>query len=121
VRADISIHKDAHRAGVAVTFTMKASNAGPNPAQGVTIRDILSDKLAYVSASTTKGTCSWTPSTRTLVCSAGSLARTESFTVTLLTSENVNKGKVSNTATVSASTADPNTGNNSSTAQVDLR
>jgi hypothetical protein len=55
------------------------------------------------------------------VCSAGSLARTESFTVTLLTSENVNKGKVSNTATVSASTADPNTGNNSSTAQVDLR
>ena len=118
VPADIAIVKTAATgAGHALTFTLRASNAGPGSAKAVVVEDVLPDRLAYVSATATKGTCSYGSGTRTVSCSVGSMAVSEIVTVTIRTTAS-GKGFITNTGTISSSTSDPNTANNSSTKTV---
>ena len=58
--ADLSLAKTVDSAapnvGGLVTFTLTASNAGPDGATGVVVRDLLPAGLSFVSASATRGT-----------------------------------------------------------------
>jgi uncharacterized repeat protein (TIGR01451 family) len=119
--ADVSLTKsgspDPVTAGGSVTYTIKAHNAGPNPASGVTVADSLPSGLTLVSASTTKGTCS---GTTTVTCNIGTLdaGAANDVTVTIVATAGwAAVPSVSNTATASSSTADPSTSNNQASAQ----
>ncbi len=111
-QADVSIAKTASEAvvtGESITYTLNVSNAGPDAAEAVTAADTLPATVSY--AGSNDG-CSL--SGGVVTCGFGAVgvgpanAEAASFTVTANQS-----GTVSNTATVSSSTADPNSGNNS--------
>lgn len=102
-------------AGGDVTYTLVATNAAGATAIGVTVRDTLPAGLAYVSATTTKGSC-----TREVSCSIGTLARGESATITIVATANV-AGSITNAAEVGGTNPDPNVAANnraSTTVQV---
>jgi uncharacterized repeat protein (TIGR01451 family) len=113
--ADLSITKgdapDPVTAGSNVTYTLTVSNAGPDAAAAVTVSDPLPAGVSFVSASSSVGSCS---GTATVSCSLGTLNSGASATVTIVVT--ANSGPLSNTATVSSSTSDPNTANNGATA-----
>ena len=120
--ADVAIHASAKTGpGGSVTLTLQASNAGPLAAQAVTVVDTLPNQLAYVSSSTTKGTCAWTALSRTLTCSIGVLVPGEKATVTVKTNETKRNGGADDTATVATLTFDPHLTNNTSTVHIKLR
>ncbi len=116
-RADLSISKAATAgplgAGDTVTYTLTASNAGPDTATNVVVKDVLPTGVTFVSAPG----CTYAAGTRTVTCTVATLANgaTVSRTITATVAPDA-ASTVSNTATVSADTQDPNTANNSSTA-----
>jgi large repetitive protein len=109
--------KGGFRIGRAVTFGIVATNRGPNAAQNVTVTDVLPANVNYISAVTTRGTCSYASATRTVTCTVTQLNRNQVLAISILT-QRTSGGAVVNTATVSSATSDPVTGNNSSTAFV---
>jgi len=115
--------KSVAAAGSNLTYTLKSTNLGPGIAQNVNITDPLPTTTRFASATASAGasctlppaggsgvvSCTWNgpspPSTeRTLVI------------VVRVCSEVACGTKISNTATTSSSTTEPNTGNNSATA-----
>ena len=93
--------------GTNVTFTLTVTNNGPSVASDVVVNDLLPSGYALCrrrrrEAATTAATGVWTMGT---LASGGSATLT--ITATVLAS-----GNYRNTATASASTPDPNTGNN---------
>ncbi len=100
--------------GQAVTFTLTVANAGPSTAQSVTVLDSLPEGLTGVVASPTAGSCAITDGTA-LLCTVGSLepAGTVVVTVSATVAGDVPAGSVSNTATVTSATSDPDLDNNS--------
>ena len=115
--ADLAVTKTVNNptAGVGsnVTFTITASNLGPDPATSVVVNDVLPSGFALVSATPSVGT--WTAPNWNI----GNLASGGTATLTIVARVNAG-GSYSNTATISgASTqADPVSANNSSTAVV---
>ena len=93
------------------------TNRGPAEAGGVTVTDTLPAALAYVSATSTAGSCS---GTRTVTCALGSLAPGASATATL-TVRPTARGTVANSARADSSTPDPNAADNTATATVRVR
>jgi uncharacterized repeat protein (TIGR01451 family) len=120
--ADLSITKAASPepvvTGSDVTYTITLTNNGPNAAQSVTVSDNLPTQTTLVSCNATGGgVCGGTGNNRTVTFS--SLASGASATITLVATVNcaVADGFViSNTASASSDTNDPDTGNNSQTA-----
>ena len=86
----------------------------------MTLSDTLNSKLSYVSASTTVGTCAYASGSRTVTCSIGTLANPAQATVTIVANA-AGHGNVSNVVTVTSTTTDPNTANNTATASIKLR
>lgn len=115
--ADLAVAKTVNNptAGVGsnVTFTITASNLGPDPASSVVVNDVLPSGFALVSATPSVGT--WTAPNWNI----GNLASGGTATLTIVARVNAG-GSYSNTATISgASTqADPVSANNSSTVVV---
>ncbi|NMR35581.1 DUF11 domain-containing protein [Chryseobacterium aquaticum] len=115
--ADLAVTKTVNNptAGVGsnVTFTITASNLGPDPASSVVVNDVLPSGFALVSATPSVGT--WTAPNWNI----GNLASGGTATLTIVARVNAG-GSYSNTATISgASTqADPVSANNSSTSVV---
>jgi uncharacterized repeat protein (TIGR01451 family) len=105
-----------------ITFSLTITNKGPADAQGVVVTDTIPDKLQYVSASISQGTCP-NPgiNSRVVTCNAGSMANGSQLTVTILAAVGKQGGNVDNTAQVSTSTPDLNTANNTATTRVRLR
>ena len=120
--ADLSVVKTAPGAtdqGANVSFTVTVNNAGPSDASTVLLSDTVPAGSTFVSATQTAGptfNCT-TPvvgGTGTIACTIATMpaGTTASFSFVVIASA---AGTLTNTATVSAATADPNLANNSST------
>ncbi len=124
--ADLSITKvdtpDPVDAGSNLTWTITVANAGPSAAAALSLVDTLPAGTTFVSMSAPAGWSCTTPAVGaggTVTCTAGTLAVGGSavFTLVAKVAPSVANGTVlSNTATVSSSTGDPNPGNESATA-----
>ncbi len=99
-------------AGKPLTYSVTASNAGPDPARGAAITDVLSPALLFRSATSTAGPCG--ESVGIVTCPLGTLAAGSAATATVVATPSVN-GTVTATATASSADPDPNPANNSVT------
>ena len=119
--ADVSLTKAVSTtpiAGGQVTYTLVATNNGPSNAAAVVVNDPIPAGQSVVSATSTTGTCTLpagTPPTGTVSCAVGTLGPTGQATITVVVriGANIPAGAVTNTATVSTATPDPNPANNS--------
>ena len=112
------------------SFTIVTTNIGPGAAIGPTMTDVLPLGVTYSSYTSTltttaggtnpQGSCTYTSGTRTVSCNLGTPLPAPSddanakWTVVITVTSSTDT--VTNTATVSSITTDPNTSNNSSTA-----
>lgn len=115
--ADLSITKSALpspvNVGEIVTYTIKVTNAGPSRSQKITLTDTDASSLADVEVSDNSGT-SWSPWKGSY--SLASLDPGTTFTLLVRGTVPPSTSKnLTNTATVSSSTSDPNPDNNSVT------
>jgi RHS repeat-associated protein/uncharacterized repeat protein (TIGR01451 family) len=114
-----SLHAPAQvRANSPLIYTLVLTNFGPDSADSVTVSDTLPTGLSFVSCqSTGGGVCGDTGNNRTV--SFASLAAGASAVITLTTSVNCSGADgtlINNTASVSATSSEPNSGNNSAMA-----
>jgi uncharacterized repeat protein (TIGR01451 family) len=109
--------------GANINYTITLTNAGPGPAQTVTLTDAVPAGTTFVSFAQTVGpafACT-TPAvggTGTITCTIASLAASASATFQLVVKTNIGPGgtSVSNTATATSTTTDPNPGNSAASA-----
>jgi uncharacterized repeat protein (TIGR01451 family) len=123
--ADLLISKSAPEsvtAGDTIDYSIFVSNTGPAAAQNVIVTDTLPAGTTFVAlnASTTLFTCT-TPSvgtTGTVSCTVAAFEGESetNFTISVKTSPSAPSGQISNTATITSATTDPNPSDNSSTA-----
>jgi uncharacterized repeat protein (TIGR01451 family) len=111
--ADVRLAKGASPSGSNVAWTLTVTNLGPDTAQAVVVTDTLPAKTAHVSSPG----CTYTSSTRTVRCTAASLASGTSTTFTVTTTLGKGSGWITNVADVTTSSTDPNLGNNTSSAR----
>ncbi|PKQ69743.1 Ig-like domain-containing protein [Raineya orbicola] len=105
-----AISNSSPNVGTNVTFTLTASNAGPDPATNVVVNDLLPAGYTFVSATPSQGTYN----NVTGVWNVGSLGIGGSATLTIVATVNAS-GPYTNTATISTPDQnDPNTSNNTS-------
>ena len=111
VSADVTITKTATatiNAGQNLVYTTTVINSGPSSAAAVVVTDPTPANLTFVSNT---GAC-----TTTFPCNLGTLNNGQSVIITsTYSTQSSFAGNISNTATVSSSTTDPNPNNNSST------
>ena len=128
--ADLSVNKRAPTsaenvsAGSSGSFNISVLNSGPDTAQAVVLTDVVPNDTTFVSMIQTSGptfSCT-TPSpggTGTVTCTRPSLARGDSATFDFAYTVNAGTAAgtlISNTATISSSTSESNSFDNSSTA-----
>jgi uncharacterized repeat protein (TIGR01451 family) len=121
LRADLSITKTGPATATVrgpVTYTLRATNNGPNGATGVVVSDTLPPALGFVSASPTQGTCSF--ASGRISCSLGSLPTGSTATVTVVATAPATPTTLTNAATVKANEADPNPANNTASATTQI-
>jgi uncharacterized repeat protein (TIGR01451 family) len=120
--ADLSLTKEGTPnpvgTGEDLLYTLVATNNGPDAATSVTVVDSLPDGVTFVSVDSTQGTC--VQSAGTVQCDAGTLATGDSTTITVIVVPLV-CGQLSNTASVTATEFDPNTVNNSVSADIEAK
>jgi uncharacterized repeat protein (TIGR01451 family) len=97
-----------------ITWTVVVTNHGPSDDSGVTVADPMPGGNTFVSASTTKGSCT---GGAILNCTIGHMDAGESVTITLVTTPSV-AGPQVNTVHVVGDRAETDTTNNTATAQV---
>ncbi len=114
--ADVSIAKTVNNptpaVGSNVTFTVTVANNGPDAADGVSVADALPAGLTLVSATPSQGgyaAGTWT---------VGTVGNGASATLAIVATV-TGHGPITNTATVSATTHDPATADNTAAAQID--
>lgn len=103
-----------------LTYTLHLTNNGPQPATGVGIVDAVPTEVAFVSATSTQGTCKF--SNGSVYCKVGTLANGASCDVTIVVSPREDKTGVPpqgesivNVTAVGADNDDSNVDNNSAT------
>jgi uncharacterized repeat protein (TIGR01451 family) len=120
--SDLSVTKtdapDPVTVGSNLTYTVTITNNGPDAATGVTLTDTLPGGVTFVSATPSQGSCN--QAAGVVTCNLGSLANGASATVTIVVTPNT-PGGISNTATVAGNETDPNTANNTATAQTTVQ
>jgi uncharacterized repeat protein (TIGR01451 family) len=120
--ADLSVGLTASpnpvKHGANLTYTITVANGGPGASSNVVMSDTLPSGTVFASVATTLGACS-APAvggTGTVTCTASSLGNGASYTVTLVVTVQAGGGAtLSDTTSVSASTLDSNSANNTAT------
>lgn len=112
-KADLSVTKTASPNPVLVqdniTYTITVTNYGPDTADNVSVSDVLPASTSFVSATPSQGSCAY--ASGTVRCAIG--AMTDGQVVTIKVVVRANKaGKVTNSATATTTTLDPNGANN---------
>jgi uncharacterized repeat protein (TIGR01451 family) len=116
-RADVSVSKndigfDPVSVGQTMTYTIAVTNRGPDPSN-VTMNDALSVYVTYVSATSTKGTCTYDDGARVVSCALGAMIANETATISLeVTLTTAPPVLLFNTATITGSEYDNITTNN---------
>jgi uncharacterized repeat protein (TIGR01451 family) len=113
--ADVSVAKtqviDTVTTGSQQQYTVTVTNNGPTTAGGVTLADVLSSSsVSAVTASPSAGSC--TVAVPNINCTLGSMAPSATITIGISLTPTA-AGSLSDTATASSTTFDPNTANNS--------
>jgi len=98
--------------GSDLTYTANVLNEGPKDSTGVTFADTLSNRVNFVSATTTQGSCSH--SHQVVTCNLGALASAFDATVTIIVTPTA-LGAITNAMSVSATEDDLAPANNSAT------
>ena len=117
--ADISITKAADMSAVSsgdtLTYTLNVQNTGPSSAQNVNVSDPLAQPGSYtdVAFQTTQGSCDTTVS-----CSLGTVTANSTVTITITATVAARDATLTNGASVSSTTPDPNPFNNADSASV---
>lgn len=108
------------RTGDSLVYNLRVTNNGPATATNVSVSDPLPNNLTYVSAVTSKGTCSYNAGTRTVTCAVGTLTNGQVASITVRTTVDASAASLTlnNTASVTATQTDPRLSNNSSLAPV---
>lgn len=118
--ADLEISKTASKnpvqPGETFTYTISVKNNGPDAATNVSVQDILASSLTLVETNPAVGT--WAAPNWTI----GTLASgvTKSLILTVTVNPNAS-GSIVNTTTVTSSTSDPNTENNTATKVITIQ
>jgi 5'-nucleotidase len=115
--ADLSIEKRAIVTGKFATFTLIARNSGPDAAQDVVITDELPANLRHLASFSTRGNCRYDAATNRVTCRLARLGRNDSVRI-VITTFRKDRNAMTNTATITSSTADPQPSNNTSTITV---
>ncbi len=124
-QADLSVTNAASPnpviAGQNITFSQIVANGGPGPASSVLLTETLPANTTFVSLS---GPGTWSCTSITpYTCSIASLAASATGNFTLVVKVNptaASGSTISDTASVSGSTSDPNLGNNSASTSVQV-
>jgi uncharacterized repeat protein (TIGR01451 family)/CSLREA domain-containing protein len=110
-QADLEISKadspDPVTVGDNLTYTITVINRGPDAAANVVVTDILPSGVTFVSASP-----GCVHAAGVVTCNLGNIPAGSSVTITIVVTVTA-PGTISNTATVTSDTLDPNTANNS--------
>jgi len=125
VQSDLSITKSitSGRAisGENITYTIEATNNGPNLNFSSTVTDNLPSLLSFVSCSATGGgTCDGTGSSRTVTLPPGSSSTQTITLVGAISCSAAGGTPLRNTATIASSIPDPDASNNFSTASTNI-
>jgi uncharacterized repeat protein (TIGR01451 family) len=121
-RADLAITKTSdkpnYQPNSLITFTVSMTNNGPSDALAVVVTDTLPDLKQAIYLGDTGG-C--TKSGNILTCNMGNMpvGTSKSFIVNMTVKGN--RGTISNVVSVASSTTDPNSGNNTATANVGVK
>jgi uncharacterized repeat protein (TIGR01451 family) len=91
-------------------YVLTVTNGGPDAASGVTVVDQLPPSVTFVSATPTQGSCG--QSGALVLCILGTIGSGGGASIEVVVKPTV-PGTITNTASVSSSTADPNRANNS--------
>ena len=119
--ADLSMNNQAPttvKSGANLTYNLAAKNNGPDTAQAVTVTDVTPAGTTFVKVTPNTGTCTAPPvgGTGTVTCTVGTMGNGLSLKITLVVNVNASSGNVlTDTATVTSTTSDPKTTNNSAT------
>src|SRR5262249_12668154 len=116
--ADLSITKTAPATvptGQALTYTLSVHNAGPSDATGVAVTDTMPTGVTFAS-----GSAGCVNNSGTVTCTIGNLANGANASATIAVTAPSTTGPISNSATVSGSPADTNTGDNTASASTNV-
>ncbi len=94
-----------------LSYTVTVTNNGPATSSGVVLTDTLATGVIWFSSTPSQGSCS---GTTTITCNLGTLAAGASATLIVMVTPSA-PGGYTNTASVTATTSDLSTGNNSAT------
>ena len=119
--ADLSITKTASVNPAEVerifTYNIEVYNDGPDAANAITVTDALPAGVTFTSATPSQGSCDF--ASGTLTCQLGSLAVNGSASVALQVKPR-QTGTLTNTASVTAAEADPDTSDNEATSNISV-
>jgi len=116
-RADLFLTKAAPASAyrdASFDYVLSVGNAGPSDALDVQITDTLPAGVQYNSFASTKPGASCSLSGGTVTCDMGTVARGDSYDVTLNVTPTIDEGTLTNSATVSSSTNEADPSDNSS-------
>lgn len=123
--ADLTITKTANLGkppvafgGAPVTYTLAVTNNGATAASSVSVTDPLPAGSGFVSATGTGWSCGFAAGTVTCTMPTLAVGPAAPITLTIAAPPVTHSSDVSNTATVSSATSDPDPGNNSSTTTI---
>ena len=120
--ADLALLKTASayrtNPGLDLTYTLAVTNQGSDEATGVVVKDPLPAGVDLVSTNASQGACN---GTTLITCELGALANGATGEIEIVVSPTKKAGPtLTNTATVSAITGDPNKADNTSTVVTEL-